>query len=162
MGFSEEFYFGLNESVVGAYVWVAVVGLDVLTNLIHFFLTINWLDDDHPMLDDAGSTCWISPFKRPPFPPLILTGHVLHVLQASRYLPKGILLSCRWNTSTHLRNFHLQARTLFLLHCKKTLHVRARPLAERTIRSNTKTCFQTMAHYVLEDEWSSRINLSSF
>lgn len=66
MGFSEEFYFGLNESLVGAYVWVAVVGLDVLTNLIHFFLTINWLDDDHPMLDDAGSTCWIGPFKRPP------------------------------------------------------------------------------------------------
>lgn len=162
MGFSEEFYFGLNESLVGAYVWVAVVGLDVLTNLIHFFLTINWLDDDHPMLDDAGSTCWIGPFKRPPpLPPLILTGHVFHVLQASRYLPKGILLSCRRNTSI-LRNFHLQARTLFLLHCKKTLHVRARPLAERTIRSNTKTCFQTMAHYVLEDEWSSRINLSSF
>ena len=44
MGFSEEFYFGLNESIVGAYVWVAVVGLYVLTELIHFFLpSIDWM-----------------------------------------------------------------------------------------------------------------------
>ena len=161
MGFSREFYFGLNESIVGAYVWVAVVGLYVLTELIHLFLTINWLYDDHPMLDDAGSTCWISPFKRPPFPPLILTGRVFYILQAARHLPKGILLSCRWDTPI-LRNFHLQARTLFLLHCKKTLHVRARPLAEHTIRTNTKTCFQTMAHYVLGDEWGNRTSASSF
>ena len=161
MGFSREFYFGLNESIVGAYVWVAVVGLYVLTELIHLFLTINWLYDGPPVLDDAGSTCWISPFKRPPFPPLILTGRVFYVLQAARHLPKGILLSCRWDTPI-LRNFHLQARTLFLLHCKKTLHVRARPLAEHTIRTNTKTCFQTMAHYVLGDEWGNRTSASSF
>ena len=70
MGFSREFYFGLNESIVGAYVWVAVVGLYVLTELIHLFLTINWLYDGPPVLDDAGSTCWISPFKRPPFTPI--------------------------------------------------------------------------------------------
>ena len=161
MGSSREFYFGLNESIVGAYVWVAVVGLYVLTELIHLFLTINWLYDGPPVLDDAGSTCWISPFKRPPFPPLILTGRVFYVLQAARHLPKGILLSCRWDTPI-LRNFHLQARTLFLLHCKKTLHVRARPLAEHTIRTNTKTCFQTMAHYVLGDEWGNRTSASSF